>query len=43
MPIRHGGNALKNVITRLRRSCFLTTTFSLASISVNLKYVLRDI
>jgi hypothetical protein len=28
---RHGGNAVKNFITWLRRSCFLTTTFSLAS------------
>jgi len=27
-----GGNALKNIIIWLRRSCFLATTFSLASI-----------
>jgi hypothetical protein len=32
MPTRHGGSALKNAITWPRRSCFLTTTFSAASI-----------
>jgi hypothetical protein len=31
MATRHGGNASKNAITWLRRSCFLTTTFSFAS------------
>src|ERR1700681_3387274 len=31
MPIRHGGSALKNASTWLRRSCLRTTTFSAAS------------
>src|ERR1700693_1741382 len=30
MPIRHGGSALKNASTWLRRSCLRTTTFSAA-------------
>src|SRR6516165_10534034 len=32
MPTRQGGSAAKNAITWLRRSCFLMTTFSAASI-----------
>ena len=32
MPTGHGASASKNAITWLRRSCFLTTTFSAASI-----------
>ena len=43
MPTRHGGSALKNSSTWLRRSCFRTTTFSAASIAVNLEHVLGDI
>ena len=43
MPMRHGGSALKNASTWLRRSCLRTTTFSLAVDPVNLEHVLGDI
>jgi hypothetical protein len=31
MPTKHGGKPSKNAITWPRRSCFLMTTFSFAS------------
>ena len=43
MPTRQGGSALKNAITWLRRSCFLTTTFSARIDAVDLEHVLGDI
>jgi hypothetical protein len=43
MPMRHGGSALKNASTWLRRSCLRTTTFLGRVDPVNLEYVLGDI